>query len=64
MKVVFHTNILVSAFTLPGGRGDRALRRIIQGADALAISTPIIDELLGVLARKFGRDRERVLVRK
>ncbi len=60
MKVVFDTNILVSAFTLPGGRGDRALRRIIQGADALAISTPIIDELLGVLARKFGRDREQL----
>jgi len=57
LKVVFDTNIFVSAFTLPGGRGDQALGRIIQGVDALAISKPIIDELLGVLARKFGRDR-------
>jgi putative PIN family toxin of toxin-antitoxin system len=60
VKVVFDTNILVSGFTLPGGSGDRALRRIIQGADALAISKPIIDELLGVLARKFGHDREQL----
>jgi uncharacterized protein len=60
VKVVFDTNILVSAFTLPGGRGNRALERIIQGADALTISKPIIDELIGVLARKFGHDREQL----
>lgn len=60
MKVVFDTNILVSGFTLPGGRGVRALGRIIQGVDALAISKPIIDELLGVSARKFGHDREQI----
>lgn len=60
MKVVFDTNILASAFALPDGRGDRALGRIIQRADALAISKPVGDELPGVLARKFGRDREQL----
>jgi putative PIN family toxin of toxin-antitoxin system len=60
VKVVFDTNILVSAFTLPGGRGSQALGRIIHGADALAISKPIIDELVGVLARRFGHDREQL----
>jgi putative PIN family toxin of toxin-antitoxin system len=60
VKVVFDTNILVSAFTLPGGRGSQALGRIIHGADALAISKPIVDELVGVLARKFGQDREQL----
>ncbi len=60
MKVVFDTNILVSGFTLPGGRGHQALRRIIRGVDALGISKPIIDELLGVLARKFDHDREQI----
>lgn len=60
MKVVFDTSILVSALTLPGGRGNEALDRIILGADAPAISKPIIDELLGVLAKKFGRDREQL----
>jgi uncharacterized protein len=60
VKVVFDTNVLVSAFTLPGGRGHRAVQRIIQGADSLAISKPIIDELLGLLARKFAHDREQL----
>ena len=58
MKVVFDTNVFVSALTLPGGRGDQALGKIIESKDSLAISRPIIDELLSVLARKFGRDRE------
>ncbi len=58
MKVVFDTNVFVSAFTLPGGRGDEALGRIVEGRDSLAFSKPILDELLSVLARKFARDRE------
>jgi putative PIN family toxin of toxin-antitoxin system len=58
VKVVFDTNVFVSALTLPGGRGDQALGKIIESKDSLAISRPIIDELLSVLARKFGRDRE------
>ena len=58
MRVVFDTNVFVSALTLPGGRGDQALGRITAGEDSLAISKPIIDELLVVLARKFVRDRE------
>ena len=58
MRVVFDTNILVSAIVLPGGRGDDALRRILEGPDELIISKPIIDELLLVLARKFSRDPE------
>lgn len=58
MRVVFDTNILVSALTLPGGRADSALRRIVRGEDSLAVSRSIIDELLSVLARKFSYDRE------
>ena len=58
MRVVFDTNVFVSALTLPGGRGDQALGTIIAGYDSLAISKPIIDELLSVLARTFARDRE------
>ena len=58
MKVVFDTNILVSALVFPGGRGEAALRRIIEEQDQLVISKPILDELLGILARKFSRDAE------
>ena len=58
MTYLIDTNLLVSALTLPGGRGDEALRRIVAGEGSLALSGPILDELLSVLARKFGRERE------
>ena len=58
MRVVFDTNVLVSALALPGGRGDEALRKTVEGEDSLAVSGPILDELLCVLARKFAHDRE------
>ena len=57
-RVVFDTNILVSALVFPGGRGEAALRRIIGQTDQLVLSRPIVDELLDVLARKFARDAE------
>jgi putative PIN family toxin of toxin-antitoxin system len=58
MRVVFDTNILVSALVFPGGRGDVAQRRIIAGTDQLVMSRAILDELLEVLSRKFARDAE------
>ena len=58
MKVVFDTNIFVSALAIPGGRAEKALLRIIEGHDQLFISKDILDELLSVLARKFSRDIE------
>jgi len=57
-RVVFDTNVLVSALVFPGGRGEAALRRIIDETDQLVLSRPIVDELLDVLARKFARDAE------
>ena len=57
-RVVFDTNILVSALVFPGGQGEAALRRIIDDTDQLNLSRPIVDELLDVLARKFARDAE------
>ena len=58
LRVVFDTNILVSALAFPGGRGEAALRRIVEERDQLVLSKPIIDELLGILGRKFSRDAE------
>ncbi len=58
MRVVFDTNILVSALVFPGGQGEAALRRIIEQTDQLVLLRPILDELLGVLGRKFARDTE------
>ena len=58
MRVVFDTNIFVSAFVLPGIRADAALIRVVDDIDQLVISKVIIDELLTVLARKFARDAD------
>ena len=58
MKVVFDTNILVSALVFPGGRAEEALQRILEERDELFLSKAILDEMLGVLARKFARDAE------
>jgi putative PIN family toxin of toxin-antitoxin system len=58
VRVVFDTNVYVSALVLPGSRGEEALERVLDGWDSLLISRPIVDELLGVLARKFSRDAE------
>jgi uncharacterized protein len=58
LRVVFDTNIIVSAIVLPEGNADAAMRRVIERRDTLVISKAIIAELLGVLARKFARDAE------
>ncbi len=58
MKVVFDTNVYVSALALPRGAAARALDRVVSGEHDLFLSKAILDELLSVLARKFARDRE------
>ncbi len=58
MRVVFDTNIYVSALAIPGSQAEQALFRILEGADTLLISKAILDELLSVLAVKFSRDAE------
>lgn len=60
MKVVFDTNIFVSALVFPGGRGEAALQRILEEQDELVLSKPIIGALLGILGRKFSRDAEQL----
>ena len=58
MRVVFDTNIFISAFVIPGSLAENAMLKIIEGDDSLLISKDIIDEVLSVLSSKFGRDRE------
>jgi len=58
MRVVFDTNIFVSAFAIPGGTAEKAVIRVIEGCDELVISPDIVKEVLSVLSLKFGRDRE------
>ncbi len=53
-----YSNIVISALTLPGGRAEDAVMRIIDGENTLAIFHDIIDEVLTVLARKFSKGAE------
>jgi putative PIN family toxin of toxin-antitoxin system len=58
MRVVFDTNIFISALAIPGSLAEKAVSRIIEGREELVISPDIIKEVLSVLSLKFGRDRE------
>jgi putative PIN family toxin of toxin-antitoxin system len=58
MRVVFDTNIFISALVIPGSRAEKAILKIIEEEDSLLISKEIIKEVLSVLSSKFGRDRE------
>jgi putative PIN family toxin of toxin-antitoxin system len=60
VRVVFDTNIFVSAFATSGPQGQRAIERVTVGSDRLLISKPIIDEVLNVLTRKFKHESEDV----
>jgi putative PIN family toxin of toxin-antitoxin system len=60
MRVVFDTNIFVSAFVIPGSLAERAILKIVEGEDVLLLSKDILDELLSVLSVKFSRDREEI----
>lgn len=58
MRVVLDSNVYVSALTLPGGTADVALTAALAGRATLLLSEPLLGEVLGVLGRKFSRDRE------
>ncbi len=60
MRVVFDSNIFISALAIPGSKAEKAIARIIEGKDKLVLSKAIIDEILSVLARKFSRNREAI----
>lgn len=60
MKVVFDTNIFISAFVIPGSQAEKAMLRIIEGMDVLLLSKGILDELLSVLSIKFSRNKEEI----
>ena len=57
MRVVFDSNIFISALIFPGSQAEKAINRII-GEASLILSPAILKEVLAVLSRKFSRDRE------
>lgn len=55
MRVVFDTNVFVSAFLLPGAAGDRAFRLAREKRFDLVTSVPILTETANVLREKLGQ---------
>src|SRR3989338_6304704 len=58
MRIVFDTNIFISALILPSSFAEKAILKVIEGSDELIISHDIIDEVLTVFSNKFSRNRE------
>lgn len=56
MKVVFDTNIFISAVVTPGSRAEEAYRYVITGTVTLHTSVAILTELARVLKLKFKWD--------
>jgi putative PIN family toxin of toxin-antitoxin system len=60
VRVVFDTNIFISAFITPGGRAETALLRAVYGEVTLFTSIPILTETAVKLREKFKWDDEHI----
>ena len=60
MKVVFDTNIYISAFVIPGGNAEKAYLKAIDNNFDLYTSIAILTELANKLDKKFGWERHKI----
>ncbi|OPY65359.1 MAG: PIN domain protein [Syntrophorhabdus sp. PtaU1.Bin050] len=58
MKLVFDTNVYISAFAIPKSKAEKAFLKVIESGDVLLISKDTLKEILTVLSTKFNQDRE------
>lgn len=58
MRVVFDSNIFISAFIVPGSQGEQALSHARQGRFELYTSVPILTETARKLRGKFDQPAE------
>lgn len=56
MRVVFDTNVFISAFVIPGSQGERAFSLARPRRFELFTSIAILTETAGRLGEKFGQD--------
>jgi len=61
MKVVFDTNVFVSAFIVPGGKGEEALLLALRRKVDLFTSVPILTETTRILQTKFDQPERDIL---
>jgi putative PIN family toxin of toxin-antitoxin system len=60
VKVVFDTNIYISAFVIPGGNAEKAYLHAIDGDFDLCTSVAILTELARKLDEKFAWEKEKI----
>ena len=60
VRVVFDTNIYISAFAIPGGNAEEAYSHAVRGSFELVTSHAILAETANVLRGKFDWSDERV----
>ena len=58
MRVVFDSNVFISAFVIPGSQGERAFLLAQANRLELHTSVAIMTETAGVLRRKFDQDED------
>lgn len=61
MKIVFDTNIYISAFVIPGGNAEKAYLHAINGDFELCTSVSILTELARKLDEKFGWEKQKIV---
>jgi len=61
LKIVFDTNIYISAFVIPGGNAEKAYLHAIDGDFELFTSLAILTELARKLDEKLGWDKQKVV---
>ena len=60
MKVVFDTNIFISAFVIPGSQGEEACLHAMKGNFNLFSSVAILTEMAQKLREKFGWQEDKI----
>ena len=60
MRVVLDTNVIISALNFPGNER-LVLELALRGRFELYLSRFVLEEVSGVLTRKFGWDQERAM---
>ena len=60
MKVVFDTNIFISAFVIPGGKAEAAYSHALKKDFTLYSSVAILTETAQKLREKFGWQQDKI----
>jgi putative PIN family toxin of toxin-antitoxin system len=60
VRVVFDTNVFISAFVIPGGRAEDAYLHAVHGKFELFTSVAILTETAAKLRTKFGWSDDRI----